>query len=84
MFSVWIVDDGSYFNGKIDISTYSFKLPKINLLQTSFAKAFNINSLYYKDRDKGYRMYFNKNETQKVIKIIKPYIISSMMYKIGL
>ena len=82
--SIWIMDDGSYSNGKIDISTYSFTLPEINLLQKNFAQIFNINSLYYTDRDKGYRMYFNKSETQKVIKIIKPCIIPSMMYKIEL
>ena len=83
-FSVWIMDDGSYSDGKIDISTYSFTLPEINLLQKSFAQIFDINSLYYKDRDKGYRMYFNKRETQKAINIIKHHIVPSMMYKIGL
>jgi ubiquinol-cytochrome c reductase cytochrome b subunit len=81
--AVWIMDDGSYNNGIIDISTYSFLEPEINLLQDVFKKKFDINARYHKDRDKGFRMHCNKEETKKLIKIILPYTIPSMMYKIG-
>lgn len=82
--SIWIMDDGSYSKGKIDISTYSFTLQEIIKLQKSLMDIFKVSSNYYKDRDKGYRMYFNATETKKVVSIIKPYVIKSMMYKIGL
>jgi ubiquinol-cytochrome c reductase cytochrome b subunit len=82
--AVWIMDDGSYSKGKIDISTYSFTLEEINLLQNVFKKVFGVISKYYRDRNKGYRMYFNKTETKKLISIIYPYIIPEMRYKIGL
>ena len=82
--AVWIMDDGSYNKGVIDISTYSFLLPEIKLLQEILKKKFNVEFRYYKDRDKGYRMYCNMKETKKLIQTIKPYIIPSMMYKIGL
>lgn len=82
--AIWIMDDGSYSRSKIDISTYSFTLPEINLLQRNLAKIFDVSAQYYRDRDKGHRMYFSKCETQKVVNIIKPYVIPSMMYKIGL
>lgn len=81
--AVWIMDDGSFNRNKIDISTYSFLLSEINLLQQVLKQKFNIDMKYYSDRDKGYRMYCTIKETQKLIEIIKPYIIVEMMYKIG-
>lgn len=81
--AVWIMDDGCYSRNKIDISTYSFSLLEINKLQILFNDVFGIKARYHRDRDKGYRMYFNQEETKKLIKIIYPYIITSMMYKIG-
>ena len=81
--AVWIMDDGSYSKGRIDISTYSFSLEEINTLQESIKKVFGVRANYHRDRDKGFRMYFNKENTKKLIEIIRPYIIPSMMYKIG-
>ena len=81
--AVWIMDDGSYSKGKIDMSTYSFTLQEILLLQRCLKDNFDVESKYFKDRNKGYRMYCNTKETRKVIKIIHPYIISSLKYKIG-
>ena len=81
--AVWIMDDGSYSKGRIDISTYSFSLKEINTLQESIEKVFGIGSNYYRDRDKGLRMYFNQEDTKKLIEVIHPYIIPSMTYKIG-
>jgi len=83
MLAVWIMDDGSYSNKKIDISTYSFSLSEINFLQRNFKDIFDIKINYYRDRDKGYRMYCNQEETKKLASVISPYIIPSMMYKIG-
>ena len=82
--AVWVMDDGSYNHGKIDISTYSFTLKEIEKLCSIIKKKFNITMLYHKDRDKGYRIYCNKKETQKLVDLICPYIIKTMRYKIGL
>ncbi|MDP2789137.1 MAG: hypothetical protein Q8O46_03765 [bacterium] len=82
--AVWVMDDGSYNQGNIDISTYSFTLREIEKLIFVVKKKFNITMLYHKDRDKGYRIYCNKKETQKLIDLICPYIIKTMRYKIGL
>ncbi|MCG2719731.1 MAG: hypothetical protein L6266_03295, partial [Nanoarchaeota archaeon] len=81
--AVWVMDDGSYSRGIIDISTYSFSLQEIYYLQECLKEKFKIEATFYKDRDKGYRMYCRKKETNKLISIIYPYIIPSMMYKIG-
>lgn len=61
--AVWVMDDGSYNQNKIDISTYSFTLQEIEKLKKVIKKKFGITMLYYKDRDKGYRMYSNQKET---------------------
>jgi hypothetical protein len=81
--AVWIMDDGCFTNNRIDISTYSFSLLEIQSLQEIFRDIFELKALFYKDRDKGFRLYFNQAETKKLIPIISPYIISSMRYKIG-
>lgn len=81
--AAWIMDDGSYSRGSIDISTYSFTLAEIDLLCAVLKKKFDVTSRFYKDRDKGYRMFCNHAETEKLTKIISPYIIDSMKYKIG-
>lgn len=82
--AVWIMDDGSYSNGKIDISTYSFTLREIELLKEVMQDKFSVTMSYFNDRDIGYRMYCSTKETQKLINLIYPYIIKTMRYKIGL
>ena len=77
--AVWVMDDGSYSKKKIDISTYAFSLSEIEILQKCLKKIFDVDAKYYRDRDKGYRMYCNQRETEKLVKIIRPYIIPSMM-----
>ena len=81
-FAVWIMDDGSLNRGILDISTYSFKLKEIGLLQKAIFKRFSLESNYYRDRDKGLRMYFRKNEMPKLIRIISSYVIPNLQYKI--
>ncbi len=82
--AVWIMDDGSYNQRKLDISTYSFSLLEVEFLCAILRKRFNILMSYYKDRDKGYRMYTNISETKSLVDLIKPYIIPTMMYKTGI
>ncbi|MFZ5366511.1 MAG: LAGLIDADG endonuclease [Patescibacteria group bacterium] len=82
--AVWVMDDGCYQHGRIDISTYAFTLKEIHRLQDALRTVFALESHYFKDREKGYRIYFSVSETKKVINFIRPYIIPSMQYKIGL
>lgn len=82
--AVWVMDDGCYSQEKIDISTYSFTLQEIERLCSTIKNKLKITMLYYKDRDKGYRIYCRKSETQKLVDLICPYIIKTMRYKIGL
>ena len=82
--AVWIMDDGNYSKKAINISTYSFSRNEVELLQLLLEEKFGVTSNFHMDRDKGYRMTFRIRETAELINIIHPYIIPSMMYKIGL
>lgn len=81
--AVWIMDDGSFNKGTIDISTYSFQRYEVEILCRALKNMYDIEMKFYRDRDKGYRMLANQKETQKIVHIIHPYIIPSLMYKIG-
>lgn len=81
--AVWIMDDGSYSRNVINISTYSFSLSEILSLQKCIRQLFDVDVRWYRDRDKGYRIYFSKTHTKCLTEIIRPYIIPSMNYKIG-
>ena len=82
--AAWILDDGSYSRGVIEISTYSFTIPDIERLQEARRNRYGIESRYHRDRDKGYRMYCNQSQTRLLIEAIAPYVIPSMAYKIGI
>jgi len=80
--AVWIMDDGCLSRNVIDISTYSFKLGEIKLLQKAIYKRFALETNFFRDRDKGFRMYFRKKETQKLIPIISQFVVPNLAYKI--
>ncbi len=82
--AAWILDDGSYSRGVMEISTYSFTIPDIERLQEALRSRYGIESRYHRDRDKGYRMYCNQSQTRLLIEAIAPYVIPSMAYKIGI
>ena len=81
--AIWIMDDGNYSQKSLNISTYSFTRSEIELLQSILRRKFDLESSFHMDRDKGYRMTFGRRESDKLVKIIHPYTIPSMMYKIG-
>jgi len=80
--AVWIMDDGSLNNNQLDISTYSFTLQDIHLLIETLKSEYGLSGQYYSDRNKGCRMYFKKSETRKLARLIKPYVIPNLDYKI--
>jgi len=81
--AIWIIDDGSFNKKKIDISTHSFTEEYIIILQNALKNRYDLKAKYFHDCDKGIRMYFDIENTNKLVKIIHPYIIPSMEYKIG-
>lgn len=81
--AVWIMDDGSFSEGKIDLSAYSFSKKDIILLCNGLREKFLIELRFFRDRKKGYRIYLPKKDTRKLIELVKPYVLEKMKYKLG-
>lgn len=82
--AVWIMDDGTYdyFGKRIEISTNDFSYDEHLLMKKWFENKLFISPTITKRRNQ-YVLKFNVKDTEKLIKIIKPFIIPSMRYKIG-
>ena len=83
--AIWVCDDGSYSNTQdyIILCTNSYSLEEHKLIKEFFEKRFELSpTIGFRD-NKYYYLRFKKEDTQKLIKIIKPFIPESMIYKIG-
>jgi hypothetical protein len=80
--AIWYMDDGSVgWRGVCDISTYSFSGREIAILRDALNGNFGINSEYIMDRDIGYRMFFDRINSQKLNNLLEPYVLPCMRYK---
>lgn len=84
--AVWIQDDGTLNAGcNMRISTQGFTEEEQYLLRDLLRQCFNIRSKVMGYRMKGkeyHQLTLNKENTQKLSDIIRPFIVESMMYKI--
>ncbi len=81
----WICDDGSFDNtqGYIILCTNAYTLDEHNLMKKVFNEKFGLNpTIGFRD-NKYYYLRFKKQDSEKLIQIIKPFISNSMIYKIG-
>lgn len=92
--AVWIMDDGTNQNGHIKLCTDSFTLEDVEWLQYLLLNKYNIHTTLHaaKNRSKDpnlkfklgeYRIYVKAMSMPTLIKLVKPYIIPSMKYKLG-
>lgn len=83
--AVWFMDDGNGYlrSDAFRISTYGFGLEGNLLLQNCLSKNFDLNVSIKRD-SKGYQLYIPTRDGSalKFRKIIEPYILPSMTYKI--
>jgi hypothetical protein len=81
----WICDDGSYSNtqGYIILCTNSFSLEEHRLMKEFFNKRFGLDpTIGFRDK-KYYYLRFKQEDSKKLIKIVKAFIPTCMLYKIG-
>lgn len=77
--AVWYMDDGAINDGKrAIISTESFSEEEREKIKNLFIKDFNIRPSFKKQG----KMIIGTRDSKKFFAIIKPYIISSMQYKL--
>jgi len=83
--SYWICDDGSFCNKQkyFILCTNSYTFEEHKLIKEFFNNKFGLNPVIGFRDNKYYYLRFNKQDSQKLINIIKPYIPESMVYKIG-
>ena len=80
------MDDGTFLKNKgIRFSSNSFTLEECKVLQNLLLEKYKIESSLYKIKGKvnQYNIYLSKSARGELIKIVKPFIHPTMLYKIG-
>lgn len=82
--AVWYMDDGYLYHRDKSVYSYLAKHSEeeVDLLSKALKDNFNLASLVKLKKGKFYCLCFNVQETAKLIKIIKPYVIPSLNYKL--
>lgn len=82
--AVWYMDDGSLQSkgAAAKLCTHGFSYEENILIRDWLSEKFNIEAKIQQDRH-YYYIHFNKSAAQQLWKLIIPYIIPSMQYKIG-
>ena len=79
--AVWYMDDGSNNGGNITLNTHCFSKKEQRVMQNLLKNKFGISATIVKDRNK-FKLAIGSYEYQRFIDIVRPYIITSMNYKI--
>src|SRR3989338_6376313 len=79
--AIWYMDDGSNNGSNITLNTHCFSNEEQKMIQDLFYRKFGIKTSLVKDRSK-FKIAISCNELPKFMKIVKPYIILSMNYKV--
>ncbi|MBI2653129.1 hypothetical protein HYX00_06695 [Candidatus Woesearchaeota archaeon] len=83
--AVWVCDDGSFSKKQeyIILCTNSFNIEEHKIMKEFFNKKFGLDpTIGFRDK-KYYYLRFSKNDSKKLIEIIRPWIPDCMKYKIG-
>ena len=81
MLAVWFMDDGSNTRKSFTLSTHCFSLEEQQRIVQLFQQNFNIHAGIMKDRTK-YKVSISRPEYERFTRIIEPFVIPSMTYKI--
>lgn len=80
----WIMDDGMKAGEGLRLCTESFQYSEILILTKMLKTKFNIESKPQKRGSNKWRIYIGKAQMPLLREIVKPYIHSDMLFKIGL
>jgi len=82
--AIWFMDDGSSLGKGARIATNCFTLEEVNSLCNVLKSRYKINATPNKcGKDKGYIIYIQINSMKIFTKIVKPYLLPSLYYKLG-
>ena len=81
--AIWICDDGGFKKPGLRIHTNSFTQEEVILLSLALDTKFNIKSTLHKNQG-NFVLYIEGKSMPLLKKLVLPYIIPSMRYKLGL
>lgn len=82
--AIWFMDDGSKLGQGVKISLNCFSKEEVEFLSLIIKKKFNIEtSVHVAGKGKGFTLYVPKKFMPQFSKIVKPYMLSSMTYKLA-
>lgn len=85
----WYMDDGSFYYSRFCIiCTFGYKPLEHILMKELFMMKWGLNvsvrTDHSKPADKCHYLCFSGNEAEKFLSLVRPYIVPSMSYKIGI
>ena len=80
--AVWFMDDGSNTQKSFTLNTQCFSLQEQEMFIRFFKKFYNMSASIVKDRRQT-KIRIGRNDFEKFTKIVQPFIIPSMLYKIA-
>lgn len=85
LIAIWIMDDGGKIQNTVKLATNSLILEDIKYLQKLFLDIYQIETSIHNSGVKNqYVLYIKTSSMDKLRKIVSPYIITSMKYKINI
>lgn len=79
----WIMGDGSKQNNGITLSIYGFTTAECDLLIDALTQKFGVNCSVHQALQ-GPRIYIDAASTLIVRELVRPYMVPSKLYKLGL
>lgn len=81
--AIWIMDDGGKVGSGLKLATNSFKYSDVLYLKDVLQKKYNLKlSIQKTGKENQYHIYIWKESMPDLVKIVSPYIINSMKYKL--
>ncbi len=83
--AIWFMDDGSKTHNTVRIATMCFQICELQLLCKILKDKYSLEvSVQKSGKDKGCILYIKTSSLNTFINIIKPYMLPSMYYKLGI
>lgn len=78
------MDDGYYYEKDRNSFIYLGRVlrKEAETLKKSIRKNFSIEATVYDKKNKGFALFFGVEETKKLHSLIRPFVISSLKYKL--
>lgn len=80
--AVWIMDDGTSCGKGLTLATHCFNFQDLLILQAFFKEKYNWKVGLHKCENQ-YVMYVHAQSMKTLAKVVKPFMVESMYYKLG-